>query len=56
MSKSILTKKLIDEQNLFRTEIMVKKQINDGIQRSFSYMKDELQISIEKSVLEGRKK
>ena len=49
-------KKVIDEQNVFRSEVMVRNDINDEIQRSISYIKDELQISIEKNVLERRKK
>ena len=48
MSKSTLTKKVIDEQNVFRSEVMVRKEVNDEIQISISYIKDELQISIEK--------
>ena len=39
-------KKVIDDQNVFRSEVMVRKDINDEIQRSISYIKDELQISI----------
>ena len=35
---------------------MVRKDINDEIRRSISYMQDELQISIEKNTLEGRKR
>ena len=35
---------------------MVRKEVNDEIQRSISYIKDELQTSIEKNVREGRKK
>ena len=35
---------------------MVRKEVNDEIQRSISYIKDELQNSIENNVLEGRKK
>ena len=34
---------------------MVRKDINDEIRRSISYIQDELQISIEKNTLEGRK-
>ena len=49
-------KKVSDEKKVFRSEIMVRKEVNDEIQRSISYIKDELQISIEKNVLEGRKK
>ena len=56
MSKSTIMKKVSDEKNVFRSEVMVRKDINDEIQRSISYIKDELQISIENNVLEGRKK
>ena len=35
---------------------MVRKDINDEIRRSISYIQDELQISIEKNTLEGRKR
>ena len=48
-------KKVNDEKNVFRSEFMVRKYINDEIQRIVSYIKDELQISIEKNVLEVRK-
>ena len=41
-------KKVIDEKKVFRSEIMVRKEVNDEIQRSVSYIKDELQSSIEK--------
>ena len=33
-------KKLIDEQNLFRSEVIVRKDINDLIQGNISYIKD----------------
>ena len=56
MSKSTVMKKGSDEKNEFRSEVMVRKDINDEIQRSISYIKDELQISIEKNVLEGGKR
>ena len=46
MSKSTLMKKIFDEQNVFRSEVMVRKYIIDEIQRSISYIKDELQIYI----------
>ena len=49
-------KKLIEDQYVFRSEVMVRKEINDEIQRNISYIKDELQVSIEKDVLEERKK
>ena len=47
MSKSTLMKKLMDEQNVFRSEVMVIKEVNDEIQKNISYIKDELQNSIE---------
>ena len=56
MSKSTLTKKVIEDQNSFRSEVMVRQEVNDGIQRSISYIKDELQNSIENNLLEPRKK
>ena len=49
-------KKVSDEKKVFRNEIMVRKEVNDKIQRSVSYIKDELHIYIEKNVREGRKK
>ena len=49
-------KKVSDEKKVFRSEIMVRKEVNDEIQRSIFYIKDELQITIEKNVLEVRKK
>ena len=48
-------KKVIDDQNLFRSEVMVRQEVNDGIQRSISYIKYELQNSIENNLLEIRK-
>ena len=41
-------KKVSYEKKLFRSEIMLRKEVNDEIQRSSSYIKDELKISIEK--------
>ena len=49
-------KKLSDEKKMFRSEIMVRKEVNGEIQRILSYIKDKLQISIENNVQEGRKK
>ena len=40
----------------FRSGVMVREEVNDEIQRSISYIKDELQNSTENKVLEGRKK
>ena len=48
--------KVIDEENVFRSEVMVRKEVNDKIKVSISYIKDELQNSIKINVLEGRKK
>ena len=47
-------KKVSDEKKVFRSEIMVRKEVNDEIQRIISFIKYELQSSIEKNVLEGR--
>ena len=44
-------KKVFDEQMLFRSEVIVRKYINDEIKRSISYIKDELQNYIEKNIL-----
>ena len=38
MSKYTLMKKLIDEQNAFRSEVMVRKEFNDEIQGIISYI------------------
>ena len=48
-------KKVLEDQNVFRNEVMVRQEVNYGIQRSISYIKDELQNSIENNVLEGKK-
>ena len=48
--------KVIDEKKVFRSEIMVIKEVNDEIQRSIYLIKYELQSFIEKNVQEGRKK
>ena len=55
MSKSTLMKKVLEDQNMFRNEVMVRQEVNYGIQRSISYIKDELQNTIENHVLEGKK-
>ena len=49
-------KKVIEDQNVFRNEVMVGYEVNDGIQRSISYIKDELQNYIEKNLLEPIKR
>ena len=49
-------KKVIEDQNMFRSEVMVRREVNYGIQRSISYIKDELQNYIENNLPERRKK
>ena len=49
-------KKIFEDQNVFRSEVMVRKEVNDEIQKSISYIKDQLQSSIRNNVLEGRKR
>ena len=39
-------KKVIEYQYVFRSDFKVRQEVNDGIQTSISYIKDELQISI----------
>ena len=56
LSKTTIMKKVSDEKKLFRSEIMVRKEVIDEIQRNVSYIKEELQSSIEKNVRKGRKK
>ena len=56
MSKITLMKKVIEDKNVFRSEAMVRQKVNDGIQRSISYIKDELQNYIENNLVEPRKK
>ena len=41
---------------MFRSEIMTRKEVNDEIQRSVSFIKDELQSVIERNIQEGSKK
>ena len=48
-------KKAIEDQNVFRSEFKVIQEVNDRIQRNISYIKDELQNSIENN-LQGRRK
>ena len=56
MSKIILMKKVIEDQHVFRTEFKVSQEVNDGIQTSIYYIKDELQNSIENNILVKTKK
>ena len=49
-------KQVIEEKKVFRSEIMTRKEVNDEIQRSVSFIKDELQSVIERNIQEGSKK
>ena len=55
LSKTTIMKKVSDDKNVFISEIMVRKEVNDKIQSSISYIEDELRFSSEKIVREGRK-
>ena len=55
ISKITHMKKVIEDQYVFRSDFKIKQEVNDGIQTSISYIKYELQISIEKNVLEEEK-
>ena len=39
-------KKVSDDKKVFRSEIMVRKEVNDEIHRSISIIKEEIQSSI----------
>ena len=56
MPKITLMKKLIEDQNVFRSDVMVRQEVNYGIQRIISYITDYLRNSIENNLLERRKK
>ena len=56
MSKSTLKKKVIENKNLIRSEVMVRQGFNDGIQRSIYYIKDKLQNYIENNLPDRRKR
>ena len=53
LTKTTIMKQVIDEKKVFRSEIMTRKEVNDEIQRSVSFIKDKLQSVIEKNT--GRK-
>ena len=56
MSKINNTKKIIEDMNVFRKDFRVRKEVSDEIQRSISYIKDELQISIETNIYSKKAK
>ena len=43
-------KKEIEYQNVFRSKVKVRQEVNDGIQRIISFIKYELQNSIENNI------
>ena len=49
-------KKEIEYQNVFRSKVKVRQEVNDGPQKSISYIKDELQNLIEKNILRKTKR
>ena len=49
-------KKVIEDQYLFRSYFKVRQEVNYGIHTSISQIKDELQNSIENSIMGKRKK
>ena len=49
-------KKVIEDQYIFRRELKVRKEVNDEIQTIISYIKYELQNSIENHILGKTKK
>ena len=51
MSKITHMKKVIDDQYVFRRNFNVRQEVNDEIQTIISYIKYELQISIENHIL-----
>ena len=54
MSKITHMKKVIEYQNSFRSEVMVRQEFNNRIQRIISYIKDELRNFIEDNLLKKR--
>ena len=49
-------KKVSDDKSEYRNRVMGRKDINDEIQISISYIKDELQNTIKNNLLEPRKR
>ena len=49
-------KKVIEDQYVFRSDFKVRQDVNDEIQTSISYIKDELQNPIENNILGKTKK
>ena len=51
MSKITHIKKVIEDQYVFRIYFNVGQEVNDEIQKSIYYIKDELQNSIENNII-----
>ena len=51
MSEIIHMKKVIEYQYVFKRDFRVRQEVNDGIQTSIFYIKDELQNSIKDNIL-----
>ena len=49
-------KKLIEYQYVFERDLKVRQEVNDEIQTSISYIKDNLQISTEKNMIAKTRK
>ena len=49
-------KKVIEDQYVFRRDFKVIQEVNDEIQTSIYYIKDELQISIENHIIDKIRK
>ena len=56
LTKTTIMKEVIEEKKAFRSEMMTQKEVNDEIQRSVSFVKDEFQIVIEKIYRKEAKK
>ena len=56
MSKITYTKKVIENQYVFRGDFKVRQEVNDEIQTSISYIKYELKNSTEKNILVKKRK
>ena len=56
MSKITHTKKVIEYQYVFRSDFNVRQEVNYRIQTSISYIKDELQNSIENNILDKKRR
>ena len=50
MSKTNHMKKVIEDMNVFRKYFRVRQEVNDEIQRSIDFIKDELQTCIRNNI------